>query len=131
MTHEVRLLEKNLAEEESSCSDLLWTLEAPCQVTQESFPLQAVSCVSQEDPQVLKAFQVKLILQLLKQLNLSVLLLENGFSHIPGRNGAGLSSELPSAEEITMGGVCVLGERNIKPQHCLLNICKYMDRDLA
>lgn len=41
----MRLLKKHLAGEESSCSDLRWTLEAPQQVTLESFPLQAVSYV--------------------------------------------------------------------------------------
>lgn len=37
---------------------------------------------------------------------------------MPGRNGAILFSELPSAEEIAMGGggVCVFGERSVKAQ---------------
>lgn len=69
---------------------------------------------SQQNPQALKAIQVKVIPQLLKQLNLSVLLLENGFSDIPGRNGTILFAELPSAKEITEGGMQCLGRRVLK-----------------
>lgn len=65
---------------------------------------------SQQNPQALKAIQVRVIPQVLKQLSLSVLLLENGFSDIPERNGTILFSELPSAKEITEGGRRVRGE---------------------
>lgn len=54
---------------------------------------------SQQNTQALKAIQVKVIPQLLKQLNRSVF----GFSDIPERNGAILFSEFTSAKEIAEG----------------------------